>query len=331
MSEPTWLSFSNPTPGPQVIKSSGFSSDSSYKIKTHIDFSYILRDGKILPGSDQIDTRVRTGTTTIPAFVLGFMKAIKADYGIAPPNLRYNEVDANTFSGDATQVDPYVKGLAPGRQYVWHSDPPQVTNSGKCVAAHAVTGGVIGWRPLAAQRQVAVSVTAWVDRLQHDKRVNGAVLAMAGEINNFFFSEATLGGSLLLHGPPIWQTTHIRVCVDGRISVGDQDGDRDDKPHINLVDQSYMPDLYLYFDNKLIDQSGRPASGPSQVGDFRDFSNIPDVTSLGGNPFGPCQVNVVGNGGNPWAIEPRDAPDTVPKIGKFCDGHERFGNPYPGG
>ena len=115
MTEPTWLAFKNPTPGPTTLGPSSYSGDGSYKIKTHIEVSFVVKASgtAIVPGSEQVITTVRTGDTHLPAFVSGFMNAMQQDYGIKPPNLQYDEMDANSFTGDTTPVDPLGTGDCP--------------------------------------------------------------------------------------------------------------------------------------------------------------------------------------------------------------------------
>lgn len=333
MTEPTWLNFSNPTPGPVLLKPSSYSSDTSFKVKTLIKVSFVVSNGRISPGSDQVTVSVATGTTELASYLVGLMRAAQKDYGIKPPDLNYDEVDANAFSGDATPEHPLSTGLAPGREYVWHADPASISGDGTCVVAHTIMGGMIGYRPLAAQTPVAASVTAWVKALQNDKKVNKAVSAMAVQLNQFYFSQKLLGGTLFLHAPPIWQDAHIQVCADGSISSAAFQPNIDDKPQRTLVDQSYMPDLYLYYDGRLVNDLGKPTSTPVQRGNFVNFSNISGVTAVVGTPFGVCDTTETGNAGNPWAMGLlRPPPNAVPASGQSCSNiGEFFGSPFPGG
>jgi hypothetical protein len=193
-------------------------------------------------------------------------------------------------------------------------------------------GGTIGYRPLAAQTPVAASVSAWVAALQHDNKVNSSVTALAVQLNQFYFSQAMSGRTLFLKAPPIWQDVHVQICANGSISSAAETQNGDDRPMRTLADQSYMPDLYLYYDGKLVNNSGQPTTSPVQRGNFRNFTNIPGVTSEVGNPYGPCDVSQTGNGGNPWTIGVLTAPNTVPSTGMSCNfTGEFFGSPFPGG
>lgn len=345
MTEPTWLGFGNlqSFPPATTFDPAMFSNDLNYKVKSHLDVSFVISNGQIVSGSQDLHFRERTASTHLPDFVVNFMKAVQADYGIAPPNLTYNEVDANLFSGDATPIDPLQNDVTPGRDYVWHADSPTITDNGTCVATHTIMGGSIGWRPLAAQTPVWKSVVAWVRTLENDSRVNWAVQSMAVEIDKFFFAHpedvnnpASVPGSLFLNASPIWQQIHAKVCANGSISSAATVDNTDETPKRTIADQSYMPNLYLYFDNKMIDNAGAPTTGQVHTGNFSNFSNMPYLNSWpsGGNAFGYCSVSDRGAGGNPWDIEPPgsgglgSAPDIRPKTGRWCDTVQSYGNPY---
>ncbi len=250
----------------------------------------------------------------------------------AAPNLSYNEVDANTYSGDATPVNPLAAGETPGRQYVWHADPGVVTSNGTCLQARAVTGGTVGWRPLAAQTPVAASVSAWVTALQNDAKVNQSVVDMAGEINNFFFSQSLMGGTLFLHAAPIWEDAHLEFCVNGTIASTALQNNIEMTPQRTLVDESFMPDLYLYYDRNLVDNYGNPTTGRVEAGDYQDFTNLPSDTDVAFNAYGGCDTGTRGAAGNPWGLTATAAPDAQPATGFMCDNqYETFGSPYQGG
>jgi hypothetical protein len=335
MTEPIWLGFGNTnTPPPTTITSSTFANDLSYKVKSHVDVSFVVANGKIIPGSEDMRFSERTGSTHIPDFVRLFMLQVQTDYGITAPNLKYNETDANSFSGDTTAQDPLGKAYTAGRDYVWHSDTPTLTSDQGCVIVRTIMGGSIGWRPLAAQTPVAQSVSAWVDKLSGDSRVAPPVADMAAEINNFFFSQKTAGGSLFLKAPPIWQQLHAKVCADGSIASAATVANSDENPQLSIADQSYMPNLYLYFDNHMINNAGGSGTTYVHKGNFVNFSNIPGITATGGHPYNFCDIFNRGDGGNPWDILVAPyptAPGFVPKTGSWCDTAQQYGNPYGGG
>lgn len=333
MTEPTWLGYGNSSvPPPTTLTSSTFADDLSYKIKSHLDISFVVAGGRIVPGSEDLHFRERTGTTHIPDFVGNFMQAVQADYGISAPNLSYDEVDANLFSGDSTPVNPLVTRRAPGRDYVWNADEPTITGDQSCVIVRTIMGGAIGWRTLAAQTPVAQSVSAWVGKLKSDSRVASSVADMAGELNNFFFSQKTDGGTLFLRAAPIWQLIHAKVCSDGTVSSAASVDNRDETPRRSIADQSYMPNLYLYFDNHMIDNAGSPTMTYVHKGDFSDFANIPVANGDTGHAYGSCDIANRGDGGNPWdfvVLPVPTAPDARPQTGIYCDNQLVFGNPYP--
>lgn len=330
MTEAQWLGFSNTTPGPTTLASNPYAQDPSYKIKTHLDVSFVENNGTIVPGSQQITATVRTGTTAMPDFVSSFMKAVQTDYGIAAPDLNYDEDDANTFTGDATPVTPLSNGQLPGRALVWHADTPTLTNSNTCVAGRVISGGEIGWRPVVAQTSVGGSVEAWVSALKNDTSVNPAVAAEAGEIYNFFFNGTYALGSLFGQAPPIWQEMHLQFCANGSISSTAEVENAADTPALTLVDQSLMPDLYLYYDGNLVSQTGSAVSAPVQKGDFSDFSNASPTT--GDNGWGGCSTGSIGNAGNPWNMQTGALADAIPLTGNYCDNTgEDFGSMYGGG
>ncbi|MGK5559420.1 hypothetical protein ACSNOI_48305, partial [Actinomadura kijaniata] len=71
----------------------------SYKIKTHIDAEWVTgEDGKIIPGTETVVPRGRTGDTEITPFVRAFVKATVDDYGslgVRMPDLSFEMDDAN--------------------------------------------------------------------------------------------------------------------------------------------------------------------------------------------------------------------------------------------
>ena len=164
---------------------------------------------------------------------------------------------------------------------------------------------------------------AWVNSLKSHSKVNPAVTAMASEIFNFFYNDDLFGGSLFGQAPPIWLKTHLQFCANGSISSTSEEPNVNDRDELTLVDQSLMPDLYLYYDGKLVnDATGAAATGPVPKGSFGEFSSI---TSPGG--CNGCQVSVTGNAGNQWDLSPGAPADAIPLTGNFCDNPgEDFGS-----
>jgi hypothetical protein len=145
------LGSANAAPNPSVAPATAFNSDSSYKIRTHIDVWWVLdSSGNLVPGSERQDVATRTGTTEIPDWVRNFAAALQTDYGITVPNLGYSEFNANAYSGDSTAVaNPRTTGLAPEEAYLPHTSPLTVNPAnGSCLIVHTESGGTIGYRPL---------------------------------------------------------------------------------------------------------------------------------------------------------------------------------------
>jgi len=144
------MGFANAKPDPSVSPDQAYASLSSFKIKTRISVSYLLDSkGNIQPGSVAASVDTVTGDTEIPTWMTSFMYAVQQDYGIQVPDLSYNEVNANTYTQDATHVaNPLANGLAPGQSYLPHTDPWEIDSTGKCVVVHSTSGGTIGYRPL---------------------------------------------------------------------------------------------------------------------------------------------------------------------------------------
>lgn len=89
-----------------------------------------------------------------------------------------------------------------------------------------------------------------------------------------------------------------------------------------------MPDLYLYLDGTMVDQIGKPASGPVQKGNFINFSNIPRLGGDAGTAYDYCNIDQRGNGGNPWnvSVPPlgRNEAGTRPNSVRYCDDMSYF-------
>jgi hypothetical protein len=329
MSEAVWLGYAGPGPTSSIGPST-FADDATYKGKEHLDVSFVIDStGKVVPGSAEVTTTARTGTTHLAPFMRNFILALSNEYGITPPNFRYNEYDANAYSGDATPVDPLGTDLAPGRAYVSNAAPTNVSADGQCVETRSISGGSDGYRSLVANAAVTTSIADWVTRVQNDTRVNSAIGALAGELYNFYFNPGRINASLFNNAPPIWQNLHLGICANGNI-YSTETLTNTDNPGVNtLVDQSYVPDLYLYEDGQQITQTGAATNAPGQAGRWDLFTNLP---TGGPNAYGACASTLEGNGGNPWAIEPViDSADVRPNTGSYCDTGTTFGNPWNDG
>ncbi|MEV0909356.1 hypothetical protein [Streptomyces hokutonensis] len=84
-----------------------------------------------------------------------------------------------------------------------------------------------------------------------------------------------------------------------------------------------MPDLYLYVDDRMTDNLGRPSSTRIRRGDWRNFSNLP-IPLTKGHAYGSCDASDRGSGGNPWNVAPPvpfigDGPGNRPTSVVHCD------------
>ncbi|MFF3645398.1 hypothetical protein [Streptomyces sp. NPDC002564] len=328
MSIPVWMAMSNLRPDPSKPASVAYQSDNSYKIKSDIDVSYIVDDssGKIISGSESAGYRVRVGNAHLPHFVTDFIKAVEADYGIAKPNISYTTPDALEFGRDQ-HVSPYTTGDTPGQAYFPHFRGARLNSDNTCVDVRGVGGGVHGYRPMVANKYINDNVKAWVDKIKANTEMNYTVKNLAGDIYSMFFKnsgDVNTFGSSIGNAPPIWQDIAAAFCADGSVKPTHLANNRDANPANGIVFQSYMPDLYLYVDDKMTDNLGRPSNKRIQVGDWKNFSNIPGLTAIDGHAFGKCDVMGRGSGGNPWAVDAPipvigDGPGKVPAGLVHCD------------
>ncbi|WP_188273459.1 hypothetical protein [Streptomyces sp. CBMA152] len=330
-SQADWLGFAIPAP-PSTINEHTFDEDRSYKIKTHIDASYVVGpDGKIIPGTEEVVDSGRTGNTEIAPFARNFIQATVKDYGslgVTLPDLSFDAKDGNV-TGQTTHVaNPLETGLTPGQAYRSGQQPTTIDSTGKCVTTKFVSGGSIGYRPLDEAPNTDTNMNAWVNKLKSladQRQIPVEVADTAGDIYSLFFRSPALDGggnpqgSLFNMAPPIWQNVSMAFCGGGTVKPTSA-ANIDDNPTTGLVYQSYMPNLYLYLDGHMVDETGQPANGPVQRGDFKSFSNLPlgDDHHTG---YGSCGTEVKGNGGNPWSLKavPSGFPGGTPNIPMFCD------------
>ncbi|MBM9504146.1 golvesin C-terminal-like domain-containing protein [Actinacidiphila acididurans] len=332
------MQFSVPRPDLSKTPDQNYAADTSYKQKTHIDVTYAVdANGNVFSGSQSAVVTSRTGTTELPDWLVAFVAGVQTDYGIPIPDLSYDEVDANTYTGDPTHVpNPLVTGTAPGQAYMPHVSAPQVDSTGKCVAVKSISGGSIGYRPLDTQSgRTDANFSAWVGQIRNAVnagRMPPQMATTATDFYNMFFRGwGDTNGSLFNGAPPIWQQVDMAFCSDGTVKSTQTVPNGDDSPENSLVAQSYMPNLYLYLDGKMVDQTGHPTTKPVQTGDFVNFSNIPGVNSDAGNAYDNCNITERGNGGNPWNIGP-PAPGTsqnaTPRHLIYCDDLSWYDDTY---
>jgi hypothetical protein len=236
------------------------------------------------------------------------MHAIAQDYGISPPNLRYEASDINVYDHRTTTVDA-TTGSLPGRAYKPAGQKPEVTdptwgdgrNDQTCVSVLYKSGGSIGYRPMLGVETIPAAVDAWRHRIADDSRIADAVADLAGEIYETFF-ERGLNGSSFSQAPPIWQQLDFLACVDGRIRPVIAN-----EPRSPIFRQSHMPDNYLYLDGVSMRWDGTvstpsaPFIGPVQKGNFQKFTNHPTSDALLDDAYGECDTET-GSSGNPWGM-----------------------------
>ncbi|MFG2142608.1 hypothetical protein ACGFRG_00155 [Streptomyces sp. NPDC048696] len=333
-----WMGFDNPIPN-SASPDAAFASDFDYKNKTHIEADFIVGDdSKIVPGTQDYQVSWRVGNTRIAPFVVSFVKGTVADYGsagVTMPDLSFDELDANTVTGGTTHVDnPLETGFTRARAYLPHYSTPTIDGSGKCLNTKSIGGGVDGYRPLGGAPTTDKNVKAWVDQLQRVVDAGKApqeVADTAGDFYNMFFRKfdtTSASGSLLYAAPPIWQNASVAFCADGSVKSTQAVPNGDNTPSYGLVYQGYMPDLYLYHNETMIDQTGQV-----QRGSFSNFTNIPGVTSDAGNPYGKCDIAVRGNGGNPWniSVPPLSSTNETPTRVIYCDDKTTHMTTHPDG
>ncbi|MGI5377111.1 hypothetical protein ACQEV2_23275 [Streptomyces sp. CA-251387] len=315
MSIPVWMAMANQRPNPLTPASIALKDPNSYKIKSDVNVSFIKdkSTGKIISGSESADYEVKIGNAHLPHFVTEIMDAIERDYGISKPYIDYTTQDALEWGRDQ-RVHPYTDGDTPGQVFFPHFRGARLNSDNTCVDFRAVGGGVHGYRPMVAHKYINDNVKAWVDKVKAHPETNIMIQNFAGEMYSMFFKNSgdnNIFGSQIGNAPPIWQDIAAAFCADGSVKPTHLVENRDAVPSNGIVWQSYMPDLYLYVDDSMTDNLGRPSNERIKLGDWKNFSNIPGVNSIGGNAYGKCNATDRGSGGNPWAL---DAP--VPVVGE---------------
>ncbi|WP_375603559.1 Tat pathway signal protein [Streptomyces sp. JHA26] len=314
MSIPVWMAMSNQRPDTSEPASEAFKDPNSYKIKSDVHVTFVVgEDGKIVEGSVGSDYRARVGNAHLPTFVTKIMKTIEADYGIPAPDIDYTTQDALEY-GDVRSSRPYADGDTPGQAYFPHFRGARLDDAKECVDFRAVGGGVHGYRAMIGHKYINDNVKAWVDEINSNLETNYAVKNFAGDVYSMFFKNSgswnsNMWGSMIGNAPPIWHDISAAFCADGSVKPTHREENGDANPSNGMVYQSYMPDLYVYVDDHMTDNLGRPSSHKVSGGDWRNFSNFP-ATAPNGNAYGTCESYIRGSGGNPWGV---DAP--VPVFG----------------
>jgi hypothetical protein len=319
-----WIGFANSyldRPATDVRPAS-FNDDARYKIRNKATVSFITGDdGKIVPGSEWTAYEHRTADTHLPKFSLDVIRAAAVDYGswgVTEPDLSYRMPDLNVHDGAWSSPNPMMNGVLPGRAYAYAGKAPVLTTyagdvtaaGADCVAALHVAGGSIGYRPMLSQSGPTGAMEAFSGKLDGDDRIAQPVADLVKDIRAMFFDSGPFTGavsSLFNVAPPIWQELNFRACADGSVRK---------VSNLPLLRTSWMPDQYLYHDNRAMNLEGdySGSSAPVTTGDFVNFSKTPVHDDSPYNQCGPTS----GRSGNPWNIAALASPGVNPGKAYFC-------------
>lgn len=326
--QPKWLNFASPTP-PSPITDAWLSDPDNYKVRARLRVDFLENAGVIDPSSVTVTSEASSGNTKLPTYALGLMRAVRDDYGVALPDLRYSAVDLTQYTHATTAVDVAATGVAPGRAYRPYTAPAQLSPDGRCVLTKLISGGTIGTRPMTKSDALRNSVEAWVGRvkaLTAAGRAPALVGNAAEQVYNAVFRHASVFTpknmtSPFSVAPPIWMQLNVNVCADGSVRPGGS----------QLAFSSYMPDLYLYVNGAQVGLTGASTSGPAQRGDFLSFSH-PSPNEMPGagqmwdrDSWMPCNLDPAAAGyvglrdGQPWDIRQLDGDDQSPALVRLCD------------
>jgi hypothetical protein len=318
-----WLGFSRPAP-PNPLPSSYLDDGTRFKIRASVNVDYLVVGGAIDPASVSVTATNETGITHIPGFITDTFNAIASDYQILPPDLSYAATNLQFFNGQDTSWDPLLDNLAPGREYMPKLSV-QLTGNNTCLQVQDIAGGAIGWKTILLNANIPNRVQAW-DNSVHQLVTNGKappeVADLADMITTDFFTVPSASwlnpppwvqtGSIFYFAPPIWVESHFSYCADGSLHTAGNVDPITNKSQ--LVDNSYMPDLYLAIDGTYVDKYGKPTGGgPVQYGDWPDFSVWPGSASPNPSPWNICYIGPSNPGGsqipfisrrdgNPWNL-----------------------------
>jgi hypothetical protein len=334
-----WLDFNNPTP-PNPLPPGYLDDGTNYKSRATVNVDFLVKTGgQIDPSSYTVTATNSSGETRIAQFIQDMFSSIQSGYGIAEPNLAYSTENLRYFNGASIAVNPLGGGVAPDREYMPKLSV-QLTNNNTCLQIQDLAGATVGWKTLLAQDGPVNNASAWktsVDNLVNAGKAPQALANLADEIVLDFFTRPLIGnvvpwpgtGSPLYYAPPIWTEDHFNDCVTGSTDTITPAGSVDPVTNkAQLIDNSYMPDLYLAIDGQYVDKYGNPTGGaPVQAGDWPDFSETP-VTSLypSPDPWNPCYIGPTTTGlnfisrrdGNPWGLAMLTSPGDLSSSAGFC-------------
>ncbi|MFC3978796.1 hypothetical protein [Streptosporangium jomthongense] len=333
MTEAIWMNMSNPRPDINADPDTAFVSKHDYKIRTHVDVRYVVgADGKIVAGSEGSNASTSVGDAHVPRFVRDIMAAVQTDYGIAKPNVAFDMVDANQYTGKFTHVDPLGTSNVPGQAYIPNNRPAKLDADRNCTETRAVGGGVHGFRAMVGTPSVDANVSAWLDQVNAESRIPAEIKRMAGDIYSMFFryrGPNNMAGSMIANAPPIWQHISMAFCADGTVKPTHRSSTAYYGVDNAIAFQSYMPDMYLYLDGKMVNNQGVRSNVPAQKGSWFEFSSFGlDL----GKPFAYCDFRGGTANGNPWSIQAPvpvlgDGPSMRPTRGWYCDDMDK-NQPY---
>jgi hypothetical protein len=340
-----WLAFSNATP-PSPLPPGYLDVGTNYKTRATVNVDFVVKtNGQIDPSSYTVTATNATGITEIPQFILDMFSSIQSGYGISEPNLAYSAQNLEYFNGASIAVNP-LGGVAPGREYMPDLSV-QLTSNNTCLLVQDLAGGADGWKTLLTQDNPVNDANSWknsVDDLVNAGSAPQALSNLADTVTRDFFTRPLVGpfnllpwppsGSPFYFAPPIWVEDHFNDCVTGSTDTITPAGNVDPVTNkAQLIDISYMPDLYLAIDGQYVDKYGKPNGGaPVQTGDWYDFSWTPLTNPYPGNdPWNSCYIGpttkfadgstiyfISRRDGNPWNLALLTSPNDLSSSVRFC-------------
>jgi len=301
-----WLNFANAAtyrPTTNKVKTAWRSNDASYKIRNKVVLSFVVKNGAIVKGTDDVELDDRTADTHLPPFIRDIMRAIQTDYGVTLPDLSYSKEDLNEYDHQVREADPIVDGVLPGQAE--HQAATYGMLSNGCLGAVQVSGGTIGYRPMLATGYVDGAFEGWKNKVEEREGSwypSDTLGQFAHDIYETFFDQGDppmqATPSPFNGAPPIWQELNVAFCSNGTVkpAYGSQ-----------ILRQSWMPNGYLYRNGSAITQSGtsRTSAAPLFTGNFQKFSTADEQGR--DNPYEDCDSDT-GRNGNPWGMDLFKAP-----------------------
>jgi hypothetical protein len=324
-----WLGFANSVdkrPASASLPDWFTNDDLAYKIRTQATVSFLRGDdGRIVPGSEDVGYQHRTANTHLPPWLLPLFGALQRDYGIAPPDLQFDLVDANEHNHRPTHVNGNEHGVLNARAYRFGGSAPQLVQmpgaaggTVDCVVAHGAGGGAIALRTALGSDYLTAQVARWSNQVKagrDSKNIPNGVAQTALDAFNLFFDPNPVTGSPFAHASPIHQELHFASCADQSL--------RRVHPWIPLVLNSFMPSQYLYRNGQAmnLDGSARASADPVVSGNYGNFVALPPRQHQWGFCDRQPQGDLPPRGdqeGNPWGMGLLDPADANPTAMVFC-------------